>query len=191
MNRGEHLSIEGLTKIVSIRASINQGLKIGGGLTEAFPNISPIDRPKVDTPESFDPNWIAGFTEGEGCFYVKITKSKSHKMGYQIALKYDLAQDSRDWVLMNKLASSNTLGCEAIVYKSLESSVVHLTVTKNKDIFDKVIPLFKNYGLHGFKKFDFEDFCKIAEIIKAKGHLTLEGIERIREIKADMNKARE
>jgi hypothetical protein len=189
MNRGEHLTSEGLSKIVSIRASINKGLKMGA-LTEAFPNITPTDRPKIETPKIFDPNWIAGFTEGEGCFYVKISKSKSHKMGYQIELKYALAQDCRDWELMNKLASSKTLGC-GIVYKSLESSVVHLTVTKNIDLFDKVIPLFKNHELHGIKKFDFEDFCKVAEIVKAKGHLTLEGLEQIRKIKAGMNKARE
>jgi hypothetical protein len=112
-------------------------------------------------------------------------------MGYQILLKYDLAQDRRDWGLMTKLASSNILGCEGIVYKSLENSVVHLTVTKNRDLFDKIIPLFKNYELHGIKKYDFEDFCKVAEIVKAKGHLTLEGVEEIQKIKAGMNKARE
>jgi hypothetical protein len=53
MNKGEHLTIEGLTKIVSIRASMNLGLT--EGLKEAFPNITPIDRPKVEAQEIIDP----------------------------------------------------------------------------------------------------------------------------------------
>lgn len=60
MNRGEHLTIEGLIKIVSIRASMNNGLT--AVLAEAFPNITPADRLKVETREIVDPNWLAGFT---------------------------------------------------------------------------------------------------------------------------------
>jgi hypothetical protein len=37
---------------------------------------------------------------------------------------------------------------------------------------------------------DFEDWCKVAEIIKAKGDKTLEGLNKIREIKGGMNKTR-
>jgi hypothetical protein len=46
MNKKEHLTIEGLHKIISIRAAMNTGLT--AALTEAFPNIIPIDRPLVE-----------------------------------------------------------------------------------------------------------------------------------------------
>jgi hypothetical protein len=26
-------------------------------------------------------NWVSGFVDGEGCFYVRISKSKQHKTG--------------------------------------------------------------------------------------------------------------
>jgi hypothetical protein len=35
---------------------------------------------------------------------------------------------------------------------------------------------------------DFEDWKKVAEMIKSKEHLTNEGFEQIRKIKARMNK---
>jgi len=31
-----------------------------------------------------NPNWITGFVDGEGCFYIWITKSKSHKIGWRV-----------------------------------------------------------------------------------------------------------
>lgn len=53
INRKEHLTTEGLHKIVSIRASINNGLS--EELTRAFPNIIPVDLPTVEATENPDP----------------------------------------------------------------------------------------------------------------------------------------
>jgi hypothetical protein len=46
MNKKEHLNKEGLSKILAIRASINNGLS--KELTESFPEIKPVARPLVD-----------------------------------------------------------------------------------------------------------------------------------------------
>jgi len=97
----EHFTSEGLNQIISIRASINKGLS--KAFTEAFPSISPIGRPKIEAPEIFDPNWIAGFTEGEGCFSVNVIKSKAHKIGCQIVLVFVLSQHKRDEKLLKSL----------------------------------------------------------------------------------------
>lgn len=68
-----HLTLEGLIKMVSIKASINKGLS--KSLKEAFPtskNIYPSSLPKgsIDIKEGkyLNPYWVAGFTEAEGCF---------------------------------------------------------------------------------------------------------------------------
>ena len=54
MQAREHLSKEGLEKIVAIRASMNLGLS--KELIESFPNITPIERPKVEVKKIYDPN---------------------------------------------------------------------------------------------------------------------------------------
>lgn len=185
IDRGEHLTNEGLRKLVSIRSSMNKGLT--ETLKESFPGLTPVDRPSVEVPEIIDPDWIAGFTDGEGCFYIKIVKSKTHQIEYQITMTYILTQDSRDLELMKKLAI--TLSC-GVVYQHSGSSVIRLTVTKSKDLFGKIIPLLKTHELQGIKKLDFEDFCKVAEIVKVKRHLTKEGLEEIFQIQAGMNKGR-
>ena len=55
---------------------------------------------------------------------------------------------------------------------------------------DKTIPFFKKYKIKGTKAKDFADFCKTANTIKAKGHLTYEGLDKILKIKAGMNRKR-
>ena len=37
---------------------------------------------------------------------------------------------------------------------------------------------------------DFQDFCKIAKLMKQKQHLTKKGLNKIKQIKSKMNKAR-
>lgn len=54
----------------------------------------------------------------------------------------------------------------------------------------KIIPFFRKYPLHGTKRLDFEDFCKIIELVKNKEHLTNKGIEEIIKIQSGMNRNR-
>jgi len=63
-------------------------------------------------------------------------------------------------------------------------------VTKFNDLTDKVIPFFFKYPIIGVKALDFADWCKAANLIKNKAHLTTKGFEQIIMIKARMNTGR-
>jgi hypothetical protein len=54
MERKEHLTEDGLRKIVAIKGSMNLGLP--DSLKAAFPNIEFVPRPKVEAQEINDPN---------------------------------------------------------------------------------------------------------------------------------------
>ena len=45
----------------------------------------------------------------------------------------------------------------------------------------------EKYPLLGAKLQDYLDFVKVAELIKSKEHLTIEGLAKIEEIKSNMN----
>lgn len=181
---GEHLSEAGLNKIASLKAAMNKGLS--DTLKDSFPNITEIQRPIVELVKNFDPNWLAGFTSGEGCFFVDIYKSKT-KLGYTTRLKYILTQHSRDVELMRSLA--NYLDC-GYIYADPKKLIVSMTVSKLEEINNKIVPLLAP-SLHGYKVLDFLDFCKVAHLMKDKIHLTEEGIDQIRKIKAGMNRGRQ
>ena len=63
-------------------------------------------------------------------------------------------------------------------------------VSKFSDLNSIIIPFFKENPIFGIKFKDFEDFCQVAEILKAKKHLTPGGLAKISKIKAGMNTGR-
>jgi hypothetical protein len=103
VKRKEHLTPEGLHKIVAIKASINNGLT--ETLKSAFPGVIPVPRPVVVDKEIKDPHWLAGFVSGEGCFFINIFKSSSYKSGFSVRLRFILTQHTRDEELLKSLVS--------------------------------------------------------------------------------------
>lgn len=185
MGRQEHLTPEGLLKIVNIKASMNKGLS--EELQDAFPNVVPVLRPVVDTPSIRDPNWLAGFVSGEGCFSIHVAKSASNKVGFRTWSRFQVTQHNRDEELMKILEIY--LNCGRYYPKS-NSEVGDFVVSNLLDITNKIIPFFEKYPILGEKNLDFKDFCKASELIKNKAHLTDSGLNPINKIKAGMNRGR-
>ena len=94
-NKG-HLTMEGLHKIVAIRASMNRGLSYI--LKVAFPTVVPVPRllVKNQVDPRKDPNWLSGFASAEGSFMVKITVKKTHIISFKVFLVFQLTQHSKD-----------------------------------------------------------------------------------------------
>jgi len=189
INKKEHLTLSGLHEIISLKASINLGLSTF--LKTTFPDIIPIIKPKRSDEEllnsNIDPYWMVGFTAGEGCFSIRITKSLKMKTGFQVQLRFNITQHSIDKVFMKSLV--NFWGCGK-VYLRFRENKVDFQILKIKDLSDKVIPLFQSIPLQGVKSKDFADFCKAVDIMKVKGHLTNEGLDQLNKLKMGMNRGR-
>jgi len=159
------------------------------GLSEKFklefPDVNPITRPIIELPEIIDPNWIAGFTDVEGCFYAEVNNSNSTLTGKAVGLGFQIGLHKRDSSILIKLQEQ--LGCGKI---RKDERVCIFTVKKLKDLLTIIIPLLNQNKLHGSKILNFLDFCKIAFILENKEHLTNEGLEKINKIKNGMNTKR-
>ena len=145
-------------------------------------------RPLVENKTIVDPDWLAGFTSGEGCYLIFIQANVAHTLGCQVLIEFQLTQHVRDEQLMNSLIKF--FDCGKIDKAKIRPNVVNFIVTKFKDITQKIIPFFKKHSILGVKELDFADFCKVAELMKDKMHLTNEGLDKIRQIKAGMNTKR-
>ena len=77
INKREHLCLNGIYKIISLKASMNKGLS--EKLKKAFPTITLTKRQINYSQEITDPQWLTGFVDGEGCFYIKIGKTTMKK----------------------------------------------------------------------------------------------------------------
>ena len=80
MQEGKHLTLEGLNKIVSIKAVLNNG-ELYDNLKLALPNIEPVLIPEIKDRTIKSLHWLAGFTDAEGCFFVALKKSPGSKLG--------------------------------------------------------------------------------------------------------------
>jgi hypothetical protein len=179
----EHLKLEGLKKVVALKASMNKGLS--DQLQTAFLDLIFIPRPLVENKNIPGLDWIAGFATAEGCFFVNIQKSATTRSGVNIQLEFNISQHKRDEQLIGSLVKF--LGCGNTYTKG---NICRFRVTNLTDITIKIIPFFKVNFIQGEKLKDFEDFCKVAQIMKDKNHLTQKGLDQIREIKARMNTGR-
>ena len=177
----EHLSLTGLLKLVSIKATLNW---VSPKFKEYFPTVEPINKPKVAIAVIKNLNWIRGFIEAEGSFQV-ITQEIKNKI--HVSLRFSITQHIKDEILLNNIVTY--LNCGRYYKWPLRNEGQYL-VTVFSDIDEKIIPLLNEYPLLGIKKEDYLDFLQIAELIKSKSHLTEEGIAKIKSIKNNMNKRR-
>jgi hypothetical protein len=185
INSKAHLTQEGFYQILSIKASMNLGLS--DKLQTLFLKVTPMARPLISLPLTINPNWLAGLTEAEGCFDIKISQSDRFKTGFQIHLRFRITQHIRDKSLLKLIISY--LNCGKLYVRS-NKLACDIEVNNFKDIPNLIIPFFDQYPLYGLKRLNFLDFRSAMEMVQRKEHLTAEGLARIQLIKASMNRSR-
>lgn len=178
MSENKHTTLEGLKKILEYRASLNWGLS--KKLKESFPSIVPVKRVEIDDilPNNLSSDWVAGFSAGESNFFITIS-------GTKVWLRFSIAQDSRDILLLKSLVEFFNCGYVAR-YKNRK--VCEFIITKIDDIITNILPFFDKYKIEGSKYKDYVNFKEAALLIKNKEHLTEKGLNKITELKNYMNK---
>lgn len=176
----QHLTLAGLLLILGLRANLNLGFDVSN-----IDGCIAIPRPDVTLPETLNPNWVAGFTSGDGGFFARVTDAKDYKIGSRTRVTYEVVQDIRDINLMAMLVTF--FGCGAI-YQS--GTMVKFSVARFDDIISIIVPFFKVYPIFGVKYLNFLDWCRIRELIRDKKHLTVEGLREIKFLIGQMNNSR-
>lgn len=130
-----------------------------------------------------DPNYIVGFVDGEGCFSITINKNDNNLPEVRLIFEIELRED--DKAILQQIKT--VLGCGNIYQLNYERynnwrPHVKYKVSNFADIAGKIIPFFQRYPLQAKKQIQFKKFCRVAEMIRSKEHLTPAGIAQIRSI---------
>lgn len=133
------------------------------------------------------PQWIVGFVDGEGCFHVQIVKSKDTRTGFQVIPEFVVSQHVRSVQVLYALKDYFKTGVIRPESSRLDETGRQYRVRNTKDLLTTVLPFFLNHPLKTAKNVDFLKFRDILLLMEKKEHLTLEGIEKIRKIKEQMN----
>ena len=128
-------------------------------------------------------NYLAGFTDGEGSFNVSFRKRDDYKIPWKISLCFNISQ--KDQVILSIFKKHLKCG---IIRERKNDGIWYYEVNNFNAIQANIIPFFNRFGfLSAKKKRDFSKFKQIAKLIENEDHLKIEGIEKILEIRNEMN----
>ena len=139
------------------------------------------------SPSNLDAQWIVGFVDGEGCFYVGINKHSDMACGYQVLPEFTVVQHERDVQILYAL--KKFFGCGVV--RSNHGDRMAYRVRDFDHLKKVIIPFFERHSLKTKKKLDFLKFRKIIMLVDRKEHLTSQGIDKIRDISSSMNRGNE
>lgn len=130
--------------------------------------------------------YLYGFIEGEGCFYVGIVPSKDTKNKYQVIPFFKVSQNPRGKVILDYL--KKRLDCGYVKQNDRKESSdksLAFVVRDINSLISKVAPFFE--GKLIIKRNEFLKFKKIIELMNEKKHLTSGGFKEILDIAYSMN----
>ncbi len=129
------------------------------------------------------PDWVVGFVDGEGCFYVGINPHPEMSIGYQVLPEFRVVQHERDMVVLYALKRFFRGG----VVRRNHGDRYELRVRKLSALAD-VVRFFEDHPLKTKKRVDFMKFRQIIRLMQEGAHLTTEGLEQIVVIATAMNR---
>ena len=126
--------------------------------------------------------YLAGFTDGEGCFNVSFRPRKDYPVPWKISLSFNVSQKDRVILALFK----RHLGCGTL--RGRPDGVWYYETTNLTAITENVIPFFERFPfLSAKKKRDFEKFKQIVALVQRGEHLRADGVRKILEIREGMN----
>ncbi len=138
-------------------------------------------------PERLQAQWVVGFVDGEGCFYVGINPHPEMSCQFQVLPEFTVVQHQRDVQLLHAL--KKFFGC-GVVRRNHGDRMAYRVRGLNH-LTERIVPFFEKHPLRSKKRVDFARFRKILSLINQGRHLTPQGVQDIRDIASAMNTGRE
>jgi hypothetical protein len=134
-------------------------------------------------PGRLEAQWVVGFVDGEGCFFVGINPHPEMASGFQVLPEFTVVQHQRDIQLLHAL--KQFFGCGVV--RTNHAERVSYRVRALDHLNEKIVPFFEEHPLKSKKRVDFAKFRRVLLMMTRQEHLTSEGIEEIRAIAKTMN----
>ena len=135
--------------------------------------------------ERLDANWIVGFTDGEGCFHVAINRQRLMRMGWQVLPEFRVVQHRKDERILNLIRSYFGFGTVNVN----NGDRLEFRVRGMSNLME-LVRFFRAHPLRTRKRFEFERFAVVLQIMREQKHLTEKGLAQIARIALSMNRKR-
>ena len=126
--------------------------------------------------------YLAGFADGEGSFNISFRKRDDYTTGWKVSACFNVSQKERIILTLFK----QHLKCGTL--RSRPDGIWYYEVNNLNALRENVIPFFWKFNfLSAKKKKDFSTFCKIIKLLEFNDHHSIEGIQKILELRENMN----
>lgn len=135
---------------------------------------------------SLSDDYLIGFVEGQGMFYIGIVPSRETKTGWQVIHFFKVSQNPIGESVLRYF--QERLECGYVKQNSktdLTDKSLAFVVRDLKNLRDKIIPFFE--GKLTIKEQPFGQFKEVVQMVSNKQHLTSAGMRKILEIAYLMN----
>lgn len=159
-----------------------------GYMLEHLENPVVLDKSKKPTgadnqQERLSADWVVGFVDGEGCFFVGINRQPSMKLGWQVLPEFRVVQHQKDVAILEQLQRFFGFGLVTTNHGDRKELRV-----RGADQLNKIVVFFKAHPLKTVKRSSFECFAEVIAIMNRGEHLTEEGLQRIKALASRMNR---
>lgn len=174
----EHLTLSGLKKIVRFKSGLNKGLPEYLKNHKDFSDVMVRPVFQVST-EPLNPYWVSGFSEGDASFFVSISEKSNY-----VRMFYSIKLNNRETPLIVKIQEFFK-GMGFITHD--KDNMVRYTLASIKIINETIIPIFDTHRFSGNKLSNYLIWKEILRLVNSKAHLTVEGLDKIRDLKSTLN----
>lgn len=133
--------------------------------------------------ERLDAQWIIGFVDGEGCFYVGFNRPHYRRNYWQVLPEFRVVQHKRDEKVLYQFKEFFGFGKVTVNHGERKEFRV-----RGLENLNKLVKFFKDNPLKTSKQRSFEVFAEIIERMNKGKHLTKEGLDKIAELASQMNR---
>lgn len=141
---------------------------------------NPIIPKKINTSNILDSYWLAGFSDADSSFQIKILNIQRRKYGKEMRLNYQVDQKTRFILDQIQNAFGGYVG-----YRSSQDTYYYGSISFGSA--QKVLNYFDKYHLLSSKYLNYVKWRRVYILILNKKHLTIKGIALIEKIKSKMN----
>lgn len=140
----------------------------------------PIGKEQIQR-KKLEPDYVAGFIDGEGCFSISVGKHKSLKRRMEIRPEFEIELRNDDREILERILV--TIGCGRIYDLAYDrygwQAHVKYKIGGRKDMIKYLFPFLDSHPLQAKKKKAYKLFKKIVLMMDKKEHLTDKGFKKI------------
>ena len=134
--------------------------------------------------------WAVGFVDGEGCFSISVVRNPGCRLGWQVQHEFSVTQAASSRIALELLGE--VFGCGSIIENTRtdnhRETLLRFSVKRRGHLVASVVPFFEERPLRTAKRYDFERFARVLQLMQAGAHLTEDGLRDIATVTEAMNR---